>query len=181
MEMEEELTVNDLSAKFRSKTEFYNVLVQEGNIYLPPKQDSTQKYLRSIMLGNKLYVKWEKVLVIKVPQYKGLHAKDLLKFASSKLKINKYLPDYEYSKEPNREWLCNLLNTLIGKDFQDFTKEKTEIRKHELIESKNFGIHAKPEFISIFKKSQAVSSMKGKSHFLTRMQRDSKEKMAIKI
>ena len=33
--MEEELTVNDLSAKFRSKTELYNVLVQEENIYLP--------------------------------------------------------------------------------------------------------------------------------------------------
>ena len=34
MEMEVELTVNDLSAKFRSKAELYNVLVKEGNIYL---------------------------------------------------------------------------------------------------------------------------------------------------
>ena len=33
MQMEEELTVNDLSAKLRSKTELYNVSVQEGNIY----------------------------------------------------------------------------------------------------------------------------------------------------
>ena len=57
MEINNELTVNDLSAKFKSKTELYNVLTREGNIYLPPKQDSTQQFLRSIMLGVKHYVK----------------------------------------------------------------------------------------------------------------------------
>ena len=29
-----DLTVNDLAAKFRSKSELYNVLVREGGIYL---------------------------------------------------------------------------------------------------------------------------------------------------
>ena len=57
MERNNELTVSDLSAKFKSKTELYNLLAREGNIYLPPKQDSSKKFLRSIMLGSKLYVK----------------------------------------------------------------------------------------------------------------------------
>ena len=179
MEMNNDLTINDLSVKFKSKTELYKVLVQEGSIYLPPKQDSTQKILRSIMLGSKLYVKWGDVAVVKVPQYKGLHVKDLLRFAATKINIKKYLPDYEYCKEPNREWLCNLLNTLLGKDFQDYIKERIELRKRELIESKNLGVYAKDEFVNIFKKSQAVSSMKGKSHFLVRMPRDTKEKKII--
>ena len=55
--MNNDLTINDLSVKFKSKTELYNVLVHEGSIYLPPKQDTTQIFLRSIMLGSKLYVK----------------------------------------------------------------------------------------------------------------------------
>ena len=51
--MNNNLTVNDLSVKFKSKIELYNVLTREGDVYLPPKQDSTQKSLRDIMLGNK--------------------------------------------------------------------------------------------------------------------------------
>ena len=179
MEASLDLTVNDLAAKFRSKSELYNVLAREGGIYLPPKQDSTQKFLRSILLGAKLYVKWEDVKVIKVPQHKGLQVKDLLKFAGQKINISKYLPDYEYSKEPNREWLWNLINSLITKEFQVFIKERVERRKIDLIESQNMGIWAKPEFINVFKKSQAVSTMKGKSHFLVRMPKITKDRRII--
>ena len=56
--------------------------------------------------------------VIKVTQYKGLHIKDLLRFASSEVNIDRCLPDYENSKEPNREWLCNIINSLIAEEFQ---------------------------------------------------------------
>ena len=177
--MNNQLTVNEISAKFKSKSELYNVLTREGSIYLPPKQDSTQKFLRSIIMGNKLYVKCEDVIVIKVPQYNGLHVKDILKFASTKINIKKYLPDYDYFKEPNREWLWNIVNTLVPQDFQSFIKEKIEIRKNDIIKSQNLGIQAKPEFISIFRKSQAVSSMKGRSHFLARMPKISKDRQMI--
>ena len=126
-------------------------MCEKEEFVYPRKQDSTQK-LRSILLGTILYVKWEDVSVIKIPQYKGLQFKGLLRFAEHKISIYKYLPDYYYNKQLNREWLCNLLNSLIAKYFQAFIKEKVEIRKNELIESQNLGIHAKPEFISIFKK-----------------------------
>ena len=154
------MTVSDLSAKFKSKTELYNLLARESNIYLPPKQDSSQKFLRSIMLGSKLYVKWENVNIIKVPQYKVLHVKDLLRFATTKINIKEYLPEFDYSKEPKWEWLWNLINSLIPQDFQIFIHERIEARKQDLIESKNLAVHAKPEFVNIFRTSQAVSSMK---------------------
>ena len=47
------------------------------------------------MLEIKLYVKFSNVIVIKVLHYIGLHAKDLLKFASSKVNFKKYLPEYK--------------------------------------------------------------------------------------
>ena len=105
MESLRSLTVNNLSTKFKSKTKLCNLLTREGDIYLPLKQDSTQKFIRDIMLGIKLYVKCSNVIVIKVPHYKGLYVKDLLKFVASKMNIKKYLPEYEYSEEPNKEWL----------------------------------------------------------------------------
>ena len=41
------------------------------------------------------------------------------------------------------------------------------------------GIWSKPEFINVFKKSQAVSRMKGKSHFLVRMPKITKDRRII--
>ena len=41
MERRENITVNDLTAKFKNKTELFNVLTREGEIYLPSKPDST--------------------------------------------------------------------------------------------------------------------------------------------
>ena len=47
----------DLAAKCKSKLELYNVLIRDGGIYLLPKQEATQKYLRSIINGTKNYLK----------------------------------------------------------------------------------------------------------------------------
>ena len=92
MDSSDLFTVNDLAVKWKSKIELFNVLTREGDIYLPPKQDATQKYLRDVLLGNKLYVKWSKVIVTKVPQYSGLRVKDIIKFAETEVDIHRFLP-----------------------------------------------------------------------------------------
>ena len=56
MDNNKDFTIRDLLSELKRKTKLSNVLKREGNIYLPPKQDSTQKLLRSILLGTKLYV-----------------------------------------------------------------------------------------------------------------------------
>ena len=57
MEASSMMTVNDLASKFRAKSELINILLREGKVYLPPKRDVTQKYLRKLLRGEKLYVK----------------------------------------------------------------------------------------------------------------------------
>ena len=179
MEMSDQFTINDLAAKCKSKAEFYNLLTTEGGMYLPPIQDSTQAYLRGIMMGKKDYIKSKNVLVTKVPHYKNLTVSKILRFARSKGDINKYIPDYKYNKEPNREWLWNVINTLIPEEFSEFVSRNIALRKNELIKSQNLSITAMPEFISIFKTSQSVSMHKGRSHFLTREPKLSKDKILI--
>ena len=82
------LTVNDLVAKFKSKSELYNLLTREGECYISPKQYSTQKYLRDVLLGKKLYVKWENISVTKVPNYILLQVSEIMRFAASNFRIN---------------------------------------------------------------------------------------------
>ena len=48
-----------------------------------------------------------------------------------------------------------------------------------MIASQNLGISIKPEFIQIFKNSQAISTMNGKSHYLTRAPKKTKEQLKI--
>ena len=56
MEKNEGSKTTELAVKCRSKTEFYNLLIREGKICLPPKQDATQSYLRNIIIGDWLYL-----------------------------------------------------------------------------------------------------------------------------
>ena len=134
MDQRESFTILDLASKWRSKTELYNMLAREGNIYLPPKQDATQKFLRDILMGKKRYIKSEDIRVIKVPQYKGLTVKNILEFAKKNIHIDRFLPEYDYLKEHNREWHCNIVNTIIPENFQNFIKLKIDERKQLLID-----------------------------------------------
>ena len=168
MENKDEFTICDLSTKCRSKSELYNILIREGNIYLPPASECTQKYLRQIMNGTKEYLKWDSIKIAKIPQYKGLRVRDIISFAATKIDIYKYLPEYEYSKEPSREWLWNLVNSLIPIEFSEFVKEQVSLRKTTMLSNQNLCITAKKEFVDIFRTSKAVSLEKGKSHFLAR-------------
>lgn len=43
--------------------------------------------------------------MVKVPHLEGLRVKEILAFARERADIDCFLPDYEYDKEPNREWL----------------------------------------------------------------------------
>ena len=121
------------------------------------------------MIGRKLFVRCKDVKVINVSHYKGLRIKDILSFSSSKINIEDYLPDYDYNKEPNRVWLCNIVNSLIEDEFKTYIAKKIKQRKQDLVHSQNLFLTVKPEILNLFKNSQSVSLEKGKSHFLTRI------------
>ena len=133
------------------------------------------------MRGEKEYVRCSSVHVIKVPHYKGLKVRDIVNFARTKVDITSYLPVYDYDKEPNREWIWNIVNSLIPNEFQKFIKQKEDERRKELLQSSNLAMRIKPEFLDIFKSSQAISTVKEKSHYLTRIPKNTKDQISINI
>ena len=142
------------------------MLTRDGKLYLPPAKDCTQKSLRRLMKGDKLYVSCADIQVIQVPQYKGLKVSDILKFAATKININKYLPEYDYLKESYREWVWTIVNSLQPEEFAQYIKQKEELRRKEMLLS--MVMKFKPEFLRIFKSSKAASTVSWKSHYLTR-------------
>ena len=168
MEDNDEFTINDLASKWRSKTEPYNLLRRDGQLYLPPLQDATQKFLGSLLLGHKKRLNGSEVKVVKIPQYEELRVKNILRFAENLVDIDSYTPKYDYPKELNREWLCNVINSLIPVYFKAYIDLKIEFRKRKVIQNQNLMITAKREFIDIFKASKSVSLAKRKSCFLVR-------------
>ena len=86
-------------------------------------------------MGKKKYVSWENVKVIKVPQYIGLTVRDILNFANRNIHIERFLTEYDCLKDPNREWLCNIINTIIPDKYQKYIELKIEEKKQQLINS----------------------------------------------
>ena len=46
------------------------MLVREGQIYFPPKQEVTQRFLRDAMMGSMKYLKYSEIKVANVPNTK---------------------------------------------------------------------------------------------------------------
>ena len=109
-----------------------------------------------------------------------LTVRNILKFVLAHMNVDNYIPEYDYPKEPNREWFYNVVNTLIQKGFQTFIHKMTENRRKALIDSQNLGITVRPVFMKFFKQSQAISTLPGKYHFLTRFSKPSKDHIQIR-
>ena len=71
------------------------------------------------------------------------------------------------------------MNSIIEKDFQNFIQIIIKERRKALIESQNLRITANPEIINIFRKSNAVSVVKGKFHFLAGVPKLTYDKIKI--
>ena len=65
-------------------------------------------------------MKLNDVTVMNVPQYKEFSVNDILHFANLNFNIKKYLLEHKYLKDPNREWLWSMINSIIPEDFKNY-------------------------------------------------------------
>ena len=168
MEKSTPLTIQQIGIRAKSKKEVYTVLTVEGGLYLPPLADANQKYLKAILLGKKKYLLCKEIIVAKVPHIESLRVKDIVWFAADNIDIKSYMPEYEYNKDPQREWIGNIVNTLLQDKFKEFIINSIRAREKKLISNKWLNISALPQFIKMFADSKNVSVSRGRTHFLLR-------------
>ena len=160
------MPISEVALKTISKKEIYDLITNEGEVYLPPMGDTQYKFISQIIWGDKLYLKCGEVKVCKVLHFKTLSVGSMLEFARNNTNIDEFLPDFNYQKLPNREWLWNLLNTILGEQFREFIQSKQQERTEYITEKKEMKVRALPEFIKLIKDSKSISTQKGRSHFL---------------
>ena len=162
-----EILVDEVGIKARSKKEVYYLLVTERGLYLPPLSHLHHKFSSMIMVGDKKWLKSNHVKVCSVPHLDGLKISQIISFWKQHVNISLYLPDYEYSKYPNRVWMWNVVNSLLGKKFQEFIQNKIWECSKKIV-MKKLRIKALPEFIDVlniqkvalFRKDRPTISLK---------------------
>ena len=75
-------------------------------------------HLRDLAMGKKTIIKSDRVKVLNVPHFEGLTVADCLTFAQAHPSVFHALPpDNELTKLP-RQYIINVIYTLVGKPFE---------------------------------------------------------------
>jgi len=100
------------------------------------------------------------VKVIQLPHYYGLDTESILEWASKhdNGKVMEALPEIkkEIMKLP-RAYIANIVYSIAGKPFQDWTNARIVERNRKVAEDKDLSINMDPSIAAIFRASNAVS------------------------
>ena len=61
----------------------------------------------------------------------------LLKFTQLHIGISIYIPKYNCDKDPNRDWKCNIVNSLFPAEFKEFIDKKGNDCEENIIKAQN--------------------------------------------
>ena len=95
---------------------------------------------------------------VSVPHYEKLTLETIKEFCQlHPNEIDQYLPDGRELHKCSREWICNIIASVLGTTFTDWVREVIEDRNEELTEKKGLEIELDPDIASVFNMSTAVS------------------------
>ena len=107
-------------------------------------------YLRDGMRKKRGHIKCEDVKVIHLTHFKGLEIKSLLRFAQDYPEVMFILPEDlgEIRKLP-REWLGNVIYTVVGEPFQQWVNSQIEARNAKFKKEQELEVELDPEILTI--------------------------------
>ena len=108
--------------------------------------------------GERTRIEAKDVKHVAIPQFKGLGIKEMMEYAQMFPEVMKAFPtgDKEAEKLP-RQYIANVIHTLVGKPFRQWIDAKLEERNVELVEKKEMLIELDPQIEALFKASNSVS------------------------
>ena len=62
-----------------------------------------------------------------------------------------------------REWLLNMIYSIVGEDFKKHVQECMDARNEKIVEKKDLAIGLDPEILKAFQNSTHISTQKGSS------------------
>lgn len=98
------------------------------------------------------------VQVLFAPLYKGLKIETLLEEGFKDANVKHYLPDQRDLHRLPRQYIVNVIYTIVGQPIKDYVSECIKKRNDEIAENRNLLIELDPQIAAAFKTSVNISS-----------------------
>ena len=144
--------------------EVYRLISYECRLYVPSIESVTIAHLKDIITNKKLAIPLDNVRPINVPYYKGLSIEKILAFAGKYVSVQNAFPDIKETLKFERSYICNVIHTLIGEDFQKWVDDRVQERNMKVAVEGNQIIDMDPTVAEVFLGSTAVSTTNGRSY-----------------
>ena len=96
--------------------------------------------------------------MLHAPLYKGLSIDAFLTEGAKNDRVMDYLPDERDISRLPRQFIVNVLFTIMGEPISDFVKKSIKARNDAVAENRNLIIELDPEIAAAFAKSINISS-----------------------
>lgn len=161
--------MGSFAAKYRSKREVHRFLASECKRLVPSLETVTMAHLSDIISGRKMSIALEQVRPINVPYYKGLTIEAILQWGSQYPQVVDALPIPKECLKLERQFLCDLIHTVVGPPFAKWVDDKVNQRNQRVAIEGNQIINMDPVMAKVFKESTQVSTTNGKSYHMLKV------------
>ena len=96
------------------------------------------------------YIKNTEVKFIFAPQYEDLTVEKTLEFGQEHAQVWNYLPARKDCYRLSRQFLLNMLHTVVGEPFVHWVGERVEARNAKVAENRKMLIELDPEVAAAF-------------------------------
>jgi hypothetical protein len=95
---------------------------------------------------------------ISVPYYDSLSLQKIIEFCREQPnEMHLYMPDRLEVHKVSREWICNVIATVLGETFTNWVRVKIEARNEDVTEKKDMNIELDEDIAAAFNASTSVS------------------------
>ena len=103
-------------------------------------------------------VKSKEARHVYVPHYETLTLKKIFEFLNDGHgQVFQYLPDLQEIDKIGREWICNIIATIIQDKFVDWVAKQVNDRNELIVEKGDLAVEMDDEIFAAFQSSTAVS------------------------
>ena len=134
-----------------SKNQIHRFITVELGGYLDSPANTTIFDMKDKISGEKTIIKATDVKHITIPQFEGLSVEEMIKYAKDFPEVMKALPIEREIEKLSRQYVANVIHTIIGVPFQKWVDEKVEKRNKKMAEKLDLMVEMDPAIAEIFK------------------------------
>ena len=90
--------------------------------------------------------------------YKTLTIETILEYGGKSEQLRLYLPDERDMAKLPRQWIINVIYSLLGDDFREWVSQQVKDRNDQLAEKRDLMIDLDPDIAAAFGNSAYISS-----------------------